>query len=189
MDPPWEEKGGGKSKRGADRHYPVLKKHEIIQVIHQSGYWNPAKDCHLWMWVTDNFAKDGMFVMEALGFRYVRMAVWPKPHFGLGQYLRGQHELCLFGVRGRQRSLTRDESSLFGDGKTIKTGEHSRKPDESYGKIERVSPGPRLEMFARRRRENWWAWGNEISRLDVMREIGCPGEAAKRQLQLLRGAA
>ena len=30
MDPPWEEKGGGKSKRGADRHYPVLEKHEIV---------------------------------------------------------------------------------------------------------------------------------------------------------------
>ena len=188
MDPPWDEKGGGKSKRGADNHYLTLKKHEIIQVIHQSGYWNPAKDCHLWMWVTDNFAKDGMFVMEALGFRYVRMAMWPKPSFGLGQYLRGQHEACLFGVRGRQRSLVRDESSLFGDGEPLATGRHSEKPIESYEKIERVSPGPRLEMFSRQRRKNWWAWGNEIRNEDVQREIGMPGAAANEQLRLLRGA-
>ena len=185
MDPPWDEKGGGKSKRGADRHYLTLKKHEIIQVVYQSGYWYPARDCHMWMWVTDNYLEDGMFVMKALGFRYVRMAVWPKPYFGLGQYLRGQHEVCLFGVKGRQRALTRDESSLFGDGKLIKTSRHSEKPDESYGKIERVSPGPRLELFARHRRKNWWAWGNEIRHLDVMREIGCPGEAANEQMQLL----
>ena len=169
MDPPWEEKGGGKSKRGADRHYPVLKKHEIIRVIYQSGYWNPAKDCHLWMWVTDNFLEDGLLVMKALGFRYVRQAIWPKPHFGLGQYLRGQHETCLFGVKGRQRSLVRNESSLFGDGKLIKTGVHSKKPFESYEKIERVSPGPRLEMFCRQRQPYWWGWGNQLSNADIQR--------------------
>jgi len=172
MDPPWNERGGGKSKRGADKHYPTLKKHEIIREIYQSGYWYPADDCHLWMWITDNFAKDGFFVMEALGFRYVRMAVWPKPSFGLGRYLRGQHEACLFGVRGKLPSLTRDEGSLFGDGKLIKTGVHSRKPTESYEKIERISPGPRLEMFSRNRRQGWWAWGNDLPTLDERNEDG-----------------
>jgi len=163
LDPPWEERGGGKSKRGADRHYPLLKKHDIIRVVHQSGYWNPADQAHMWMWVTDNFLKDGLFVMESLGFRYVRQAVWPKPHFVIGQYLRGQHEVCLFGVRGRMMPLrTRGESSLFGDGELIKTGIHSRKPDESYEKIEKVSPGPRLELFCRKRRLGWWAWGNQL---------------------------
>jgi N6-adenosine-specific RNA methylase IME4 len=163
LDPPWPEKGGGKSKRGADRHYGVLKKHDIIRVIYQSGYWSPDDNCHMWMWVTDNYLKDGLFVMEALGFRYVRMAVWPKPSIGLGQYLRGQHESCLFGVKGRLPSLVRDGSSLFGDGKLIKTGVHSKKPIESYEKIERVSPGPRLELFCRKRRKGWWAWGNQLA--------------------------
>ena len=176
MDPPWPETGGGKSKRGADRHYKVMKKHDIIRAIYQSGMWNPAKNAHIWMWVTDNYLNDGQFVMEALGFRYKRLAVWPKPHFVLGQYLRGQHEVCLFGVRGRLKSLVRNESSLFGDGKLIKTGQHSKKPDESYEKIERVSPGPRLEMFARKRREGWWAWGNELG-LDAFRRRKLDDEA------------
>ena len=39
---------------------------------------------------------------------------------------------------------------------------HSQKPDEQYDLIEHVSPGPRLEMFARRPRPGWTAWGNEI---------------------------
>lgn len=163
MDPNWNERGGGKSKRGADRHYKTAKKHKIIESIYTSGYWNPDESgAHLWMWVTDNFLKDGLFVMEALGFRYVRQAIWPKPSFVLGQYLRGQHEPILFGVMGRLSSLVRDEGSLIGDGELLKTGVHSRKPVHSFEKIERVSPGPRLEMFARGRRPGWWAWGNEV---------------------------
>jgi N6-adenosine-specific RNA methylase IME4 len=150
----------------------VLKKHEIIQVIYQSGYWSPAPQAHMWMWVTDNFLEDGLFVMKALGFRYVRQAIWPKPSFGLGQYLRGQHEPCLFGVKGRQIPLrTRSESSLFGDGELIKTGVHSLKPDESYKKIESVSPGPRLELFCRNRRPGWWGWGNQLRDTSVQAMI------------------
>jgi hypothetical protein len=41
--------------------------------------------------------------------------------------------------------------------------EHSRKPDEQYDLIERASPGPHLEMFARYRRAGWSAWGNEAN--------------------------
>ena len=28
-DPPWREQGGGKIKRGADRHYPLMKTKDI----------------------------------------------------------------------------------------------------------------------------------------------------------------
>lgn len=168
LDPPWWESGGGKSKRGADRHYPLLKKHDIIRVVYQSGYWSIANQAHMWMWVTDNFLEDGLFVMKALGFRYVRQAVWPKPHIVIGQYLRGQHETCLFGVKGPMMKLrTRSESSLFGDGELLKTGIHSKKPDECYDKIGRVSPGPRLELFCRKRRPGWWAWGNQLKDRNV----------------------
>ena len=31
-DPPWEEKGGGKIKRGANRHYKLMKTSEIIEM-------------------------------------------------------------------------------------------------------------------------------------------------------------
>ena len=39
---------------------------------------------------------------------------------------------------------------------------HSVKPEEAYSRIERVSPGPRLEMFARAERPGWDVWGNEV---------------------------
>ena len=39
---------------------------------------------------------------------------------------------------------------------------HSEKPDEFFGLVEQISPGPYLELFARRRRPGWDVWGNEI---------------------------
>ena len=47
-DPPWEERGGGKITRGAQRHYPLLKTRDIPGVMQRSPMWNPAEDGHLW---------------------------------------------------------------------------------------------------------------------------------------------
>lgn len=33
LDPPWPEKGGGKIKRGADRHYKLMSVKEIIGLL------------------------------------------------------------------------------------------------------------------------------------------------------------
>ena len=38
---------------------------------------------------------------------------------------------------------------------------HSTKPDRFYEIVEQVSPDPRIELFARRRRMGWEAWGDE----------------------------
>ena len=46
----------------------------------------------------------------------------------------------------------------------IRVGEHSAKPDEVYRRIERLFPGPYLELFARRERDGWTTWGDEIER-------------------------
>jgi N6-adenosine-specific RNA methylase IME4 len=40
--------------------------------------------------------------------------------------------------------------------------EYPRKPDELYGLIEKCSPGPYLELFARHRQKGWVQWGDEI---------------------------
>lgn len=164
-DPPWLEQGGGKSKRGADKHYSLLKTKQIPKVMmEECPYWDQiAEIAHLYLWVTNNFLKDGLWVMEQLGFRYVTNLVWTKPSFGLGQYRRGQHEILLFGVKGRGIALrqSRKASSWIGQ-KEIKSSQHSKKPLETYETIEEGSPGPYLELFARSERENWQSWGNEI---------------------------
>ena len=162
-DPPWPEEGGG--GRGAQNHYPVENVPEIIRIMLSAPCWRPDASAHLWLWVTDNYLKQGFLVMEALGFRYIRTRVWVKLTaqgnlaFGQGQYSRGAHELVLLGVRGRCPPLVRDLRSVF----DAPVEEHSKKPDVFYEQTERVSPGPRLEMFARRPRAGWDVWGNEVA--------------------------
>lgn len=159
IDPPWMERGGGKIKRGADRHYALMDLTSIIYTVQRAPVWQIAHSAHLWLWVTDNFLQDGLTVMSALGFRYVRMLVWVKDRVGLGQYLRSQHEVCLFGVRGEtMRPSVRNVPSVI----FAPRGRHSEKPEEAFAVFERVSAGPRLEMFARKTRVGWTSWGNEV---------------------------
>ena len=167
-DPPWNEQGGGKIKRGADRHYKLMKTKDIANLK------IPSEDnAHLYLWVTNNFLKDGLFVMEKWGFTYKTMITWVKDRFGLGQYFRGMTEHCLFGVKGclpykiidnkRQQGLT----VLF-ENRT----KHSVKPEKMRKMIEKVSYPPYLELFARRKvslelfeekdSPNWDIWGEEV---------------------------
>lgn len=41
-------------------------------------------------------------------------------------------------------------------------GKHSKKPEAFQDIVEQVSPGPYLELFARRQRMGWSTWGNEV---------------------------
>ena len=175
MDPPWNETGGGKIKRGADRHYPLVKTPDLPRVILQSSEWKPADDCHLYMWATNTFLPDALWLMGALGFKYKTNIVWTKEgRKGLGQYFRGQHELLLFGVRGKGYNVKTDDRTL-GSWIHAPRGEHSQKPEEFRKLIMRRSQGPYLEMFARRqvcntralinRLDTWTVWGNEVTQV------------------------
>jgi N6-adenosine-specific RNA methylase IME4 len=159
-DPPWAETGGGKICRGAQKHYKVVKDSEMLGVIRSAPCWTPAADCHLWLWVTNNRLPLGLDIMAKLGFRYITNLVWVKDRFGIGQYLRGQHELCLLGVRGKaMMPPIRNVPSVL----SAKRGEHSTKPSEAFAVFDRVSPtSPRLEMFARQNRSGWTTWGDEL---------------------------
>jgi len=172
IDPPWSEVGGGKIKRGAQKHYSVMKTPAIIATILQSEpFKHINEDAHLYLWVTNSFLKDGLKVMEALGFTYKTNWVWAKDRFGLGQYHRGQHELCLFGVRGKGYNVKTDSksiSSLI----TAKRRAHSQKPEEFYDMIEKRSIGPYIDMFHRGKARNsqWDVWGNEAVQEDEQAE-------------------
>lgn len=166
MDPPWLERGGGKIKRGADRHYPLMKTRDMPALITGADEWQQVSlgAAHLWMWVTNNFLKDGLWLMEQLGFRYITNVAWVKMRngklqIGLGQYLRGSHELLLFGRRGSTMKPAKAPPSVI----IAERGRHSAKPPESYELIEQVSPGGYLEYFARSQRDGWTAWGNEAT--------------------------
>ena len=169
-DPPWPETGAGKIKRGADRHYPLMKVHEIIAMAPLVKTWADPEGCHLYLWATNNYLHDAMHVMEAWGFRYVTCITWVKDRIGLGQYFRGITEHCLFGVMGKvpYQILPEGGRAQGITGFTAKRKEHSRKPNNVHEMAETVSPGPRLEMFARPPvRAGWSAHGNEVDSEDL----------------------
>ena len=160
-DPPWNESGGGKYKRGADKHYPLMKTKDIMSLDVPS-----AENAHLYLWVTNNFMADGLEVMDAWGFKYKTMITWAKDRIGLGQYFRGQTEHCLFGVKGmipyKIENGIRQQSKTIFHAPRLK---HSQKPIEMINIIEKVSDREgfsKLEMFARRTVQGWDAWGNEL---------------------------
>tara|TARA_B100001094_G_C18108801_1_gene759924 strand:+ start:338 stop:883 length:546 start_codon:yes stop_codon:yes gene_type:complete len=162
-DPPWYQRGGGKSKRGADKHYEILKEKEIKKVMSEMLAGRVAKDAHMYMWVANNHLAEGLRIIDHLGFKYITNLVWAKPSFGLGRYFRGQHEICLFATRGRGFSVRTEVNNcptLLGSS-LIKPTRHSAKPKEIYELIESRSTGPYLELFARNRRLGWDCLGNE----------------------------
>jgi len=160
-DPPWKESGGGKIKRGADAHYPLMKTKDIMKLV------PPTNDnAHLYLWVTNNFMIDGLKVMEAWGFKYKTMITWTKDRIGLGQYFRGQSEHCLFGVKGmipyKVVNGKRQQGTTSFHAKRMK---HSQKPERMRDLIEKVSDREgfqKLEMFARMDSYGWDVWGNEV---------------------------
>lgn len=162
VDPPWEEKGGGKIKRGADRHYNLMSLDEIKalpikDLIDESG-------CHLYLWVTNNFLEKGFEVLKEWGFEYVTCITWYKDRIGLGQYYRGITEHCLFARTKKAlpykvlNGKRQQGQTGFYEAKTI----HSRKPKSMREMIEKVSYEPRIELFAREQFDGWDCWGLEV---------------------------
>lgn len=188
MDPPWPERGGGKIKRGADRHYKTIKKiSDIVEVVVRAPVWHVADDALLFMWSTMSSLTKSLWLMDAIGFKYTTHSVWVKADepngeadeaeeldhvdTGIGQYFRGAHELLLMGTRGSGfavKSALRNIPSVF-YARTRAGGDriHSRKPDKAYRIIEaRTVAERRLDMFARvPRGPTWDLWGDEAPAL------------------------
>lgn len=165
-DPPWRfQNRTGKvapEHRRLDR-YSTMTLDDICALPVQDVVANNA---HLYLWVPNALLPDGMRVLQEWGFRYVSNIVWAKRRKdggpdgrGVGFYFRNVTELILFGVRGSMRTLApaRRQVNMI----ETRKREHSRKPDEQYGLIESCSPGPYLEMFARKAQPGWTAWGDE----------------------------
>lgn len=157
-DPPWdvEQKGA----RGAEQHYDLMTL-ERIKGMGSALAPYLANDAHLWLWVTNATLRQGYDVAEAWGFTVRSPLTWIKWRMGLGSYLRNSTEHLLFATRGKAPVQFRAQPTWF----TAPVQDHSHKPEEQYALIERISPGPYLELFARDRppsRADWSVWGNQI---------------------------
>ena len=166
VDPPWPAQGG-------EKHYRTMS---LARIKALPVGRLAARDAHLWLWTTNALLPKAYEVAEAWGFTVRSPLTWVKFRLGLGgrYQLRNATEQLLFCTRGRAPLGSRSQPTWFNAPVT----EHSRKPAEQFAIIERVSPGPYLELFARRRPESnqpWAVWGDQVAS-----DIRIPGFAVPR---------
>jgi N6-adenosine-specific RNA methylase IME4 len=123
-----------------------------------------ARDARVFMWTTNRYLRDGFDVLDAWGFAYKQTLVWhktgnPTP-FG-GSVAPIHAEFILVGAKGQPERLASLRSSVVAIDTNPAVLKHSQKPEAFLDYFEQVSPGPYVEMFARRARFGWDYWGDQ----------------------------
>lgn len=145
-DPPWMLNSNGVRR---DLHYDRMTQEELKAIPVATVC---APDAHLWLWTTNPHLPEALELVEAWGFHYRSLRTWSKPKMGLGWWLRSQTEHLIFATKDKSnRKNPGSWTTIF----NAEAGKHSAKPDEAIQCIEALSPGPRLEIFARQERPGW----------------------------------
>ncbi len=95
--------------------------------------------------------------------------------FYMGHLFRQTHEICLIGINSTKiyKSLQNKSQRSVSFGENLR---HSAKPEHLQDSLELMFPrAQKLEMFARRERDDWATVGNEV----------CAGEDIRDSLQKL----
>ncbi len=162
-DPPWQYKQRGLSG-SAEKHYPTLNMQQLCSLPVQSI---TASDCILFLWATFPMLQEALQLISAWGFTYKTVAfVWVKQnkvsptwYWGMGFWTRSNTEICLLAIKGHPQRKARNIHQLV----ITPVEQHSKKPDVVYKKIiELMGDLPRIELFARQKKDGWDTWGNEI---------------------------
>jgi len=174
-DPPWSYSGQQDKWGAAAKFYNTLPDEDILGL--------PVRDLLkrngvLFMWATSPRMDIAFRCIESWGLHYRGVAfVWVKTK---------KDGTTPIGAQGVRPSIVKPTCEFVLAASPIRTGrpmglsdesvkqvvlapkqEHSRKPDEVQERIERLYPdASRIELFARRNRPGWSAWGDEATALD-----------------------
>jgi len=164
--PPWQPallagtKGRLHDKAGPQRFYDTLSVAEII-----ARRPPMAAQAHLYLWCLAQHVDWAYEVARAWKSEPVILWTWKKPGLGCGRFRCNTEHILVarngsalhnpFGQGGRHVQAT--NGTLF----EWPRGGHSEKPLGFFDLVERLSPPPRLEMYARAPRLEWDVWGYE----------------------------
>lgn len=154
-------------------HYPTMSVTEIALMKLPPMEFNSVLAC----WRVAAMQPEALAVVKAWGYTIKTELVWLKKtktgkrHFGMGHYLRAEHETCLIAVRGKADVKVHNIRSTFEAPVPLTPAGipwHSAKPDKFYEIIEELCYGPYVETFARRTRPGWSVFGNEVPAPDAV---------------------
>lgn len=162
-DPPWSYDDEGVPGGGLATQYPSLslselKDMDVGRLAHEDG-------AHLWLWTTWPMIRQRSphELIAAWGFAWVSEIIWNKVRFGVGRRARVKTEVLIIAERGKPQFLVDDQDGYL----EVARRAHSEKPEEARVIVERCSPGPRIELFARNVPAGWDAFGNQARRVSA----------------------
>eukprot|EP01105_Mastigella_eilhardi_P015953 TRINITY_DN3656_c0_g1_i7.p1 TRINITY_DN3656_c0_g1~~TRINITY_DN3656_c0_g1_i7.p1 ORF type:complete len:273 (+),score=72.48 TRINITY_DN3656_c0_g1_i7:548-1366(+) len=156
-DPPWDIH--------MELNYGTMNDEEIrsldIQCLQDDGL--------LFLWVTGRAMELGREAVRVWGYKLLEELIWVKTNQlqriirtgRTGHWLNHSKEHCLVAIKGHPKVNTCIDCDVL----VSEVRETSRKPDEVYGMLERLSPGTRkLELFGRQHNVNpgWITLGNQL---------------------------
>jgi len=178
-DPPWNYKTYSNRDEGTVPHrsgeapYRAMT-HEQLLALAVGEL--AAKDCVLHMWTISPHLDQSLALGRAWGFTFKSIGmIWFKTQkhnpaalkMGMGKWFRQEAEICLLFTRGKPKRLDAGVRQVIME----PAREHSRKPDEGYERVERLSAGPYLEMFSRTDREGWDAMGDQKGKFNSLHPV------------------
>lgn len=179
IDPPWELKMGnarsgngiancgwnatdGRRKELAENYIKIEQlKYPSMTIEELASLKIPyEKDAHVYIWTINSKIEETYMLARRWGLKPIQLLTWAKNPMGLGMggAFCQTTEHILFCRKGNLKTIGRVDRSWW----NWKRGKHSQKPEHFQDIVEKISPPNYLEMFARREREDWDVWGNEV---------------------------
>ncbi|XP_074580122.1 putative N(6)-adenosine-methyltransferase MT-A70-like [Curcuma longa] len=131
----------------------------------------------IFLWVTGRAMELGRECLELWGYERVEEIIWVKTNQlqriirtgRTGHWLNHSKEHCLVGIKGNPEVNRNIDTDVV----VAEVRETSRKPDEMYPMLERISPRTRkLELFARMHNTHagWLSLGNQLNGVRLVDE-------------------
>ena len=175
-DPAWNYRQKSLNRGGAERYYSTMKVEDIKKInVGEISTENSV----LFIWGTWPNLIECLSVIDAWGFKYKtcgflwvksnkrtnpkQLTMYPVYDFfmGMGHYTRSNTEYCLFAVKGKglKRTNAGIRQVVY---EPVRS--HSEKPPIVRNSITKLfSSNKRIELFARKKFNDWDVWGNEVN--------------------------
>ena len=117
------------------------------------------------MWTIDAYLHETEQMMKELGYVLHARMIWDKENGIAPAFtVRFSHEYLLwFYMPGRMLKPSEETRGKYTTVIREPSQRHSQKPDIAYEILEDMFPNaPKIELFARRQRDGWDCFGNEV---------------------------